>query len=75
MPPRRLTYRQIADDLSDRIVRGDHPAGSRLPSYSQLAQLYDVSISTAARAIALVIDRGYAYGEPGRGVYVRGIPR
>lgn len=49
--PRHLTYAQIADDLVDRIARGEYPPGTRLPSYTQLAELYDVS-STASQGAA-----------------------
>jgi GntR family transcriptional regulator len=70
VPVRRLTYRQIADDLADRIAKGEYAPGSRLPSYAQLAALYNVSVSTASRAIAILSDRGVVEGEPGRGVFV-----
>lgn len=68
--PTRLTYRQIADDLADRIARGEYPPGSPLPSYTKLAELYDVSPATAARAYALLSDRRVVVGEPGRGMFV-----
>lgn len=74
MPPRRLTYREIADDLTARIKSGEHPPGALLPSRSELMKLYTVSRSTADRAMLLLIDRGVAYGEPGRGTYVVGPP-
>lgn len=70
MPPRRLTYRQIADDIIDRIERGEYQVGQALPSRKQLAEMYSVSVSTADSAMTLVIDRGYAYGEPGRATFV-----
>lgn len=70
MPPRRLTYRQIAEDLIDRIERGEYTPGQALPSRKQLAEMYSVSVSTADHAMSLVIDRGFAYGEPGRGTFV-----
>lgn len=67
---RRLTYRQIAADIADRIASGEYQARDRLPSYTELADLYDVSYQTAARAIRLLREIGMAYGEPGRGVFV-----
>lgn len=70
MPPRRLTYRQIVEDLIDRIERGEYPPGGVLPSRRQLAEMYSVSTSTADHAMSLLIDRGYAYGEIGRGTFV-----
>jgi len=72
MPPRRLTYREIADDVTERIRRREpgYQPGDRLPSYSGLADLYSVSVSTAARAVGLLVDRGLVESVVGRGVYV-----
>lgn len=68
---RHLTYREIAADLADRIMRGEYPPRSRLPSYHELAALYDVGYQTAARAVRVLREQyGMAYGEQGRGLYV-----
>ena len=61
---RRLTYREIADDLAARIQSGEYPPGAKLPSYAQIGDLYDVSISTAQRAILVLTTRGLAEGVP-----------
>lgn len=74
MPPQRLTYRQIADDLEDRIRVGDYPLGTQLPSYRELADLYSVGRATAAHAVALLVDRGVVVGQSGVGVYVVRVP-
>lgn len=68
--PRRMTYREIADDLAARIKHGDYKPGEALPSYTELARLYSVSVSTAARVYVVLNERGATYGEPGRGVFV-----
>lgn len=65
-----MTYRQIAEDLIDRIERGEYQVGQALPSRSQLAAMYSVSTTTADSAMAIVVDRGFAYGEVGRGTFV-----
>lgn len=70
MPARRQTYREIADDMEERIALGEYVRGSRLPSYRQLADIYSVSVSTAYRAVVLLQDRGLVEGEPGVGLYV-----
>lgn len=68
---RRLSYRQIAADLADRIARGEYQPRDRLPSYTELAALYDVGYQTAARAVRVLREElRMAYGEPGRGLYV-----
>ncbi|MFI7075505.1 winged helix-turn-helix domain-containing protein [Micromonospora sediminicola] len=69
--PRRMTYRQIADDIAARVATGEYPPESKIPSYSQLSALYSVSIATVQRAILVLHTKGIVYGEPGRGVYVR----
>lgn len=71
MPALPLSYADIAADITARIEAGEYAPGAKLPSYSQLADLYSVSVSTAARAVALLRDRGVAVGAPGRGVYIR----
>ena len=69
--PRRLSYGQIADDIAARIAAGEYPVESKLPSYPQIAALYNVSYATAHRAITILRERRLIYGEPGRGVFVR----
>ncbi|QGN46592.1 winged helix-turn-helix domain-containing protein [Micromonospora sp. WMMD558] len=71
MPAIPLSYVDIAADITARIQAGEYRPGDKLPSYSKLADLYSVSFSTAARAVALLRDRGVVIGSPGRGVYVR----
>jgi GntR family transcriptional regulator len=66
-----LNYRGIADDIAARIAAGEYPPGAKIPSYSQLAELYSVSISTAQRAVTILQERGLAVGAQGRGVFVR----
>lgn len=68
--PQHLSYRQIADDLADRIRRGEYPLGSKIPTYKELGKLYGVSEATAYRAVSLLADRGLVVGSQGRGVYV-----
>lgn len=70
MPPTRLTYRQIAEDIAERIQTGEYPPGSALPSYRALAEMYSVSVSTAQQALRLLRDRGLTRSELGRGVFV-----
>lgn len=68
--PIRLTARQIADDLEVRIASGEYAAGSRLPSYRELNELYSIGATTAAKVYALLQDRGVAVGYQGVGVFV-----
>jgi GntR family transcriptional regulator len=70
MPPERLTYRGIALDLERRIIAGEYPPGSRLPSYRELADLYSVSPTTAQAAIRELRAMRYTETVLGRGVFV-----
>jgi GntR family transcriptional regulator len=68
--PQRMTYRDIADDLAERMTAGEYPSGAQLPSTAQLAALYSVSVATVVRAVGLLHDRGLVRGEAGVGVFV-----
>lgn len=67
---RKLSYTQIAADLTARIAAGDFDPDDPIPSYAKLSAEYDVSVATIARTIAILRDRGVVRGEPGRGVYI-----
>lgn len=60
-------YVQLAAVLRARIVKDDL---SRLPSYVQLCQQYQVSRPTAESAVKLLIEAGEAVVAPGKGVFV-----
>lgn len=68
--PIPLSSDQIAEDLTDRIARGQYRPGEQLPTYHALSQLYSVSYGTIARVIVLLRERGVVIGVPGRGVFV-----
>lgn len=70
LPPARLTYRGIADDLTARINSGEYSPGAQLPSTAQLASLYSVSVATIVRAVGLLHDRKLVTGVAGVGVFV-----
>lgn len=70
MPIPTTGYREVAADLQARIDAGEYPPGSKIPSYSQLAVLYSVGVTTVQRAILILQERGTLVGVQGRGVYV-----
>jgi DNA-binding GntR family transcriptional regulator len=65
-----MSYREIANDIQERIGRGDWPAGRRVPTTAEFAEQYGVSEATAYRALSTLIDRGVLRGESGRGRFV-----
>jgi DNA-binding GntR family transcriptional regulator len=66
----KMTAPQIADDLADRIRRGEYGPGEQL-HYEQLMRLYDVKRDTIKRAMGLLRFAGLVEYHPGRGTYVR----
>jgi DNA-binding GntR family transcriptional regulator len=65
-----MSAMQIADDLAERIRGGEYPPGSKLPSYRDLMDLYDVGYTTIATVIVILKERGAVVGVQGRGVFV-----
>ena len=43
--------RRVADGVELGVREGTFPPGSAIPSYRSLADIYDVSINTARRAV------------------------
>jgi DNA-binding GntR family transcriptional regulator len=62
-------YEQLAAVLREQIRSGRIPPRRVLPSNRTLTQEYGVARGTAARAVAILIEEGWAYTVPGRGVY------
>lgn len=44
-------WRQLANDISERIANGTYPLGSPLPAEDQLASQYEVARMTVRRAL------------------------
>ena len=63
----RGTYRQIAQDVRQRIVDGDLSPGEMLPSEHQLVELYGASRGTVRAALALLSEEGVIESVRGRG--------
>lgn len=67
-------WRQIADALADAVGRGDHPAGSQLPTEAALAARFGVNRHTVRRALAALAERGLVRATQGRGTFVEQDP-
>lgn len=64
-------YREVADDLRDRIMAGEFPVGGMLPPISHLMEYYDVpSLNTIRQAERVLADEGMVEPHQGRGVLV-----
>jgi len=64
-------YRQLAGFLRDDIQSGKLVAGQRIPSETDLVQLYGVARETARKAVRVLRDEGLIVTTHGRGSFVR----
>lgn len=62
---------QIADHLAHRIVSGELPDKSRLPSTVELARLYHVTPVTIHKSLQHLVQRQLIERQPRRGTFVR----
>lgn len=67
-PARRNAFKEISRDLESRIRGGEIGLGRMLPTERELQTAYGVSRSTVRRALAKLIDDGWARLVPNRGV-------
>ncbi|WP_027644747.1 GntR family transcriptional regulator [Salinispora oceanensis] len=67
----RPRHEQVAADLRSRIMSGELPPGSALPSIPTLVQQYSAATATVQRALGALKAEGAVYSEVGKGVYVR----
>ncbi len=63
-------FEQIAGLLKEEIASGKRAEGDRLPSARELAASLQVNPNTAARALQVLADAGYARLERGSGYFV-----
>jgi GntR family transcriptional regulator len=63
-------YRQIADDLRQKIEAGQLEPGSQLPTELELREQYDASRNTVRDAVKWLITRGLVETRAGQGTFV-----
>lgn len=63
-------YRQIAEDLRQKIESGELGHGAQLPTELELREQYDASRNTVRDAIRLLTTRGLVETRPGQGTFV-----
>jgi GntR family transcriptional regulator len=66
----RPIFRQIVDGLTLKIVSGELPPGTRLPSVRSLAMELVINPNTVARAFAELTSEGLIESRQGVGVFV-----
>jgi GntR family transcriptional regulator len=63
-------YRQIAEELRQKIESGEFAHDQQLPTELELRERYDASRNTVRDAIKLLITRGLVETRPGQGTFV-----
>jgi GntR family transcriptional regulator len=63
-------YRQIAEDLRQKIESGELAGGSQLPAQLELREQYKVSRNTVRDAVKLLTNRGLVETRPGQGTFI-----
>jgi len=63
-------YRQIAEDLRERIESGALAGGSQLPTELELREQYEASRNTVRDAVKWLMNRGLVETRPGHGTFV-----
>lgn len=66
-------YLQVAADLREKITGGALPAGSQLPSMTQLREMYHVSNTVIRDALNELRREGLTVGQQGKGTFVRDV--
>jgi GntR family transcriptional regulator, N-acetylglucosamine utilization regulator len=64
-------YLQISESMRARIVSGEWPWGSQIPTETELCAVYDVSRITIRQALALLVRDGLLVRGRGKGTFVR----
>lgn len=66
-------YKQLQDDLKNRIKNGEYKARERIPSEKNLTQMYGVSIITVRKAISELVEEGILEKKQGKGTFVSAV--
>ncbi|SDY69066.1 GntR family transcriptional regulator [Micromonospora pattaloongensis] len=66
MTSRTADYLRVVNAITEQINSGELTPGDKLPTYAQLAEQYNVSVSTAQAALRILRDRGLVEGQQGK---------
>ncbi len=67
---KKIVYKQIETVVKERIINGEYPAGSQLPTDNRLAQEFAISRLTVAKALNSMVADGWLERARGRGTFV-----
>ena len=66
----KAIYIQIADNICERILKGEFAQGDRIPSVREWGAIIGVNPNTVARSYELLTERGAIYNRRGIGYFV-----
>lgn len=69
--PGQSRYAAVAEALRQRIIHGEWPPGSAMPSETSLAADHGVALGTLRQALGLLSDQGIIERRHGKGTFVR----
>lgn len=64
-------YKEVADDLRNKINSGKYAPGELMPDQNQIAADYNTTRITVHKALQLLMVEGMVYSKRGSGTYVR----
>lgn len=66
----RPIFQQLAEQISDDIVRGRYAEGKQVPSTNELSAHLRINPATAGKALGLLVDSGVLEKRRGIGMFV-----
>ena len=66
----RALFLQIAESVEDSIIDGSLAEEAQAPSTNELAAFYRINPATAAKGVAMLVDKGVIYKRRGIGMFV-----
>jgi len=66
----RALFLQIAESVEDAIVDGSLAEEAQAPSTNELAGFYRINPATAAKGVAMLVEKGVLYKRRGIGMFV-----
>lgn len=66
----KALFLQIAESVEDSIIDGSLDEEAQAPSTNELAAFFRINPATAAKGVAMLVDKGVLYKRRGIGMFV-----
>lgn len=66
----KADFERVADHIRAQVDAGILKPGDQLPAYRELAEQYEVGITTIRSALLVLKLQGIIVGRPGKGTFV-----